>query len=219
MSEADNAILAVWNDVDPAHEAEFNEWYQRQHLLERLGVPGFLSARRYVSLRGGLKYAAFYDIENIGVMTSAEYLQRQENPTQWTGRVMPWFRSMTRSVCRVAACAGRGIGAVAGCISFPASTDESALTRVAGDIFSRIVADPAILKAQLWIADQGTSKVNTAEAAMRLGQDRVAERVIVIDGIDQASVERACETAVQELRAQSLAAGEPSIYRLLCRLP
>ncbi len=40
-------ILAIWNDVREGHEAEFNHWFQSEHLLERLAVPGFLFGRRH----------------------------------------------------------------------------------------------------------------------------------------------------------------------------
>jgi len=39
-------ILAIWNDCRAGREAEFEAWFQGEHLLERLAVPGFLFARR-----------------------------------------------------------------------------------------------------------------------------------------------------------------------------
>jgi hypothetical protein len=41
------AVLAVWCDIDPEHDAEFNDWYTHQHLPERVGIPGFLRGRRW----------------------------------------------------------------------------------------------------------------------------------------------------------------------------
>jgi len=40
-------VLAIWNDVDPNSEIDYNEWYFQEHLPDRLGVPGFLSGQRY----------------------------------------------------------------------------------------------------------------------------------------------------------------------------
>src|SRR5216684_1032599 len=54
-------LLMVWTDVDPEHEAEFNRWYNEEHLNRLLGVPGFLSAGRYRAIRGGPKYLAWYN--------------------------------------------------------------------------------------------------------------------------------------------------------------
>jgi antibiotic biosynthesis monooxygenase (ABM) superfamily enzyme len=40
-------ILAIFNNVAPGREAEFEEWFQHEHLQERLAVPGFLLGRRH----------------------------------------------------------------------------------------------------------------------------------------------------------------------------
>ena len=40
-------ILVVMMEVDPAHEDEFNRWYNDEHLPERLEIPGYVSARRF----------------------------------------------------------------------------------------------------------------------------------------------------------------------------
>ncbi len=56
-------LLMLWTDVDAQHEAEFNRWYDEEHLDRLLKVPGFLSASRYVALRGGPKYLAMYELE------------------------------------------------------------------------------------------------------------------------------------------------------------
>src|ERR1700722_3894443 len=40
-------LVMAWTDVDPAHEHEFNRWYDEEHIGRLLDVPGFLSAGRY----------------------------------------------------------------------------------------------------------------------------------------------------------------------------
>jgi hypothetical protein len=64
----------VWTDVDPEHEAEFNRWYNEEHLNRLLSVPGFLSAGRYRAIRGGPKYLAIYELEDHHVMRSSAFL-------------------------------------------------------------------------------------------------------------------------------------------------
>ena len=103
-------ILAVWNDVDPAHEAEYHRWYWQQHLPERLSIPGFMSAYRYQAVEAQPKFFTWYFVRDIEVLRSPRYLERLSNPTDWTQRVMPWFRNMTRCACRLTADFGRGIG-------------------------------------------------------------------------------------------------------------
>ena len=59
-------IMVVRSEpVDPAHEDEFNDWYDNTHIPEITAVPGFVSARRYKTHggSGGPAYLAIYEIE------------------------------------------------------------------------------------------------------------------------------------------------------------
>ena len=67
-------LLMAWTDVDPAHEADFNRWYDEEHIGTLLKVPGFLNAGRYRALRGGPKYLAMYELEDHNVLRSAAFL-------------------------------------------------------------------------------------------------------------------------------------------------
>ena len=49
-------ILAVWSDVDAAGEDDYNAWYDREHLFERLEVPGFHRGRHYLTVSGAPRY-------------------------------------------------------------------------------------------------------------------------------------------------------------------
>ena len=60
MSEA-KALMTAWTHVAPEHEAEFNAWYDSEHLPEIVALPGFLSARRYACEGAVPKYLAWYD--------------------------------------------------------------------------------------------------------------------------------------------------------------
>jgi len=67
-------LLMAWTDVDPAHEAEFNRWYDEEHIGRLLDVPGFLNAGRYRALRGGPKYLAMYELEDHNVLRSSAFI-------------------------------------------------------------------------------------------------------------------------------------------------
>ena len=41
-----NTVLVVTMEVDEADEAEFNKWYNEQHLPERMAIPGSRAVRR-----------------------------------------------------------------------------------------------------------------------------------------------------------------------------
>lgn len=67
-------LLMVWTDIDPEFEAEFNQWYDEEQLPRLLEVPGFLSAGRYVAVKGAPKYLAMYELEDHNVLRSTAYL-------------------------------------------------------------------------------------------------------------------------------------------------
>jgi hypothetical protein len=75
----------------PAHmEEEFNAWYDDEHLPERLSIPGFLSARRWVTdcKAGEGKYLATYELESPAVLVSPTYLSFFKKPTPWSKRCL-----------------------------------------------------------------------------------------------------------------------------------
>lgn len=47
MTGSPNGMLFVATDVAAQDEADFNQWYDREHVEERVRVPGFLSGTRY----------------------------------------------------------------------------------------------------------------------------------------------------------------------------
>ena len=62
---ASHQFLVISNAV-PGKEAEFNEWYNKQHIPDVLKVPGFVAAQRFeVSGDSDLpgRYVAIYEME------------------------------------------------------------------------------------------------------------------------------------------------------------
>jgi antibiotic biosynthesis monooxygenase (ABM) superfamily enzyme len=92
------ALLLVMIDIDPDHEEEFNRWYEEEHLPDRDGLPGFVSARRFVSHEGGPKYLALYELENVDALDSDEYLRLINPPSEWTQRMEARMTSRLRAV-------------------------------------------------------------------------------------------------------------------------
>jgi len=80
-------IFLVDVDIDAQHDKEFNEWYNTEHLPELLAVPGILAAARYVALKGGPKYLACYELDNVAVMRTPAFTNRPRTP--WGERVSP----------------------------------------------------------------------------------------------------------------------------------
>jgi hypothetical protein len=86
-------FLAVWTDIAPEAEREFNEWYNTEHIPQLLGVPGFLSGRRYQAVEGEPKYLALYELAIPEVLKTDAFRQVRESPTEWSKKIIPLFRN------------------------------------------------------------------------------------------------------------------------------
>ena len=49
MALLGSAAMLLWFDIVAEHVAEFDDWIARQHFSERLGIPGFIRAQRWVA--------------------------------------------------------------------------------------------------------------------------------------------------------------------------
>jgi len=75
---------------------EFNAWYDEEHLPERLAIPGFRSARRWVA---GSTYLATYELDSPEVLSSPPYLLRYQNQTPWSRRCLGKCVTFKRWAC------------------------------------------------------------------------------------------------------------------------
>src|SRR3954452_15167647 len=116
MPLAGKGMLLTSMNVDSADEAEFNRWYDREHLEERVAIPGFLEARRYVAHDGNPKYLSLYSTETFEVLDSPAYRTALANQTAWSKANIARFKGMIRAVARITISRGIGRGAVLGII-------------------------------------------------------------------------------------------------------
>ena len=116
MPLAGKAMLLTSMDIDPLDEAEFNRWYDREHLEERVAIDGFLEARRYVADQGSPKYLCLYSTATFDVLDSPAYRAKLASPTDWSRRTMARFKNMIRAVARITISRGQGRGAALGII-------------------------------------------------------------------------------------------------------
>jgi hypothetical protein len=95
------ALLMVFVDIDPEHDADFNAWYNEEHINDLLKLPGFLNAARYMALQGGPRYLACYELESAEAVQSEAYLHFRRNPSAWTQRIAlsTKGRNYSRLVC------------------------------------------------------------------------------------------------------------------------
>ena len=111
MPLAGKGMLLTSMDIDPKHEADFNRWYDREHLIERVAIDGFLEARRYVAHQGSPKYLCLYSTETFEVLDSVAYRKALTTPTEWSKTNLARFKNMIRTIARITISRGQGRGA------------------------------------------------------------------------------------------------------------
>src|SRR5262252_1643882 len=101
-----SAALLLSFDILPEAVDEHDDWHTHEHLPERLSIPGFFRGTRWVSVSGSPGYMVVYEVSDLATLTSGPYLERLNNPSAWTRKMMPHYRGMTRGLCSVAGSAG-----------------------------------------------------------------------------------------------------------------
>jgi hypothetical protein len=123
-----NAAMLLSFDVVDEAVPEHDDWHTHEHLPERLSIPGFVRGSRWVSSRGGPRYFVLYEVEQLATLQSDAYLERLNNPSPWTSRMMPSYRGMTRGFCSLSGSFGVGLGQAGLLIRLkPATGMESSL--------------------------------------------------------------------------------------------
>ena len=97
MALLGTGVLAIWNGIAPSVEEDFVASHVREHIPERVGLPGFLRGRRYVAIDGTPKYFNFYETADLSVLSSETYRPRMNEPTEWTKRVVAHFIDTSRT--------------------------------------------------------------------------------------------------------------------------
>lgn len=202
-------ILAIFNNVTPGREGEFEEWFQHEHLQERLDVPGFLLGRRYEAVRGEPSHFNFYVTRSAQVLASAEYHTRLNNPTPMTRMVMSEiFKDMIRTVCRQSFRIGTMRGAFAVAMRFAAPPDESALKAA----LQRLAPDRGIACGEIWSAVP-ESKLGSSEEERLRGGDRTLAACLVVETLRMQDAERVAAALSGEFPTAAV-----GLYRLLCEI-
>jgi hypothetical protein len=128
MPLAGKGMLLTSMNIDPSDEAEFNRWYDREHLLERVAIDGFLEARRYIAHQGSPKYLCLYSTASFEVLDSPTYRTVLMNPTDWSKTNLARFKNMIRAIARITVSRGQGRGAALGIVRLrPRAGDKDKL--------------------------------------------------------------------------------------------
>ncbi|WP_375459946.1 hypothetical protein [uncultured Enterovirga sp.] len=170
----------AWTDIDPAEEPAFNEWYNHEHMRDRvLGVPGFLRGRRFVALSGEPKYLALYEAVGPEVFSSDSYLRLIGTPDPKSHHFILNFRQPIRTVARLVASFGESEGASLALLPLLRGADwRAARDRLVTSAIPALVGFRGIVAAQLIERDDEAASGSTRRH-VRQGDRSLAAALLV----------------------------------------
>jgi len=205
-------VLALWNGVEPSRAREYDAWHTREHVPERVAVPGMLGARRYVKVAGPLPaYLTLYSLETIEVLRSEPYRVLLDKPSSWSRAMRPSLRDFLRIPCKRLMSGGGGLGGItAACL-----LDENELSAISAKSgLQSLLEKQRIIAVHVLVRDPsvpdvpfqlGSAKPNFASAG-----------ALLIEGYDSTELDNWRRDVSGILRDASLNAGENTLttYRL-----
>jgi hypothetical protein len=212
-AENERGLLCIWTDIDAEHELDFNRWYDREHMQERVAIPGFQSARRFMAVGPcPRRYLALYYTDGIAVFRSEAYRNAFANQTAWSLENFKRMRGTQRRVGRLSLEQGDGEGGALALFVVPEDRLKQADFREQlGQRLTALNAEDHIIRTTLFETDAALSTPVTADA-----QPAPADAVVMVE---------ATRADVAQRHAQALAAAlglppeDACSFQSLWRLP
>jgi hypothetical protein len=213
MPLAGKGMLLTSMDIDPSDEAEFNRWYDREHLLERVAIDGFLEARRYVAHQGSPKYLCLYSTATFEVLDSPTYRTVLMNPTDWSKTNLARFKNMIRAIARITVSRGQGRGAALGIVRLrPGAGDRDKLRTALRDRLDPEQLD-GIISMHLIESDPALSRPITDDPPV--SDPGSGDWFVLIDATDVRAISAAITDCLGEVPAPMAETISTGVYKLM----
>ena len=213
-------MLLTFTDVSARDERDYNEWYNREHIDERINLPGFHRARRYVAVRGTPKYLATYECDSADDLATPGYLRMLTHQTPWSDSVTAKFTRFNRLTLRMQVDLTHGIGGALTTVRFiPNPRERNALTEWLRDtVLPKAIARPGLVGAAAGENDLEIANAPLRDASMDRPRADEVEWVVLIEGSDAGAVGAAARATFSLARLRPFgvtAAPTIGTYRLL----
>ena len=179
-------MLMTFTETPLGVEEDFNEWYNREHIDERVWMPGFHRARRYVDADGDarIKYFATYETDKVEDLCDPAYMELLKDQSDWSKKVMATFSKFDRVTARITVDLSHGFaGACAYARFFPAPTVMDGLrAHLENELLPYLVARPGMIGAIL--AENDLAVVNEGRKAqgMAIPENETPEWFVLLEG-------------------------------------
>lgn len=210
-----SAAILLSFDVVPEAASEHDDWHTHEHLPERLSIPGFLRGSRWVATRGQPRYLVLYEVAEIATLTSTAYLERLNNPSAWTSKMMSHYRGMDRGLCSVIGSTGLGMGSFTYLVRFrpQAEAAESVRSWLLEEVLPKLPAKRGIGSAHLL---QGAADAPMTNEQRIRGTDAGVDSALLVMGYEADALSCLARDVLgpQHLERRGVMAAVDGHYRL-----
>lgn len=123
-----HGMLFVATNIGAEDEADFNQWYDHEHVEERVAISGFLSGTRYQAVDAERKYLGLYETTSLEAFTSADYHAAFTRQTDWSVTNLQKMVNPMRRVCAISHMHGKGTGQHLAVVTLKGEADPARLT-------------------------------------------------------------------------------------------
>lgn len=220
MALRGKGMLVVFTEVKPRDERDLNEWYNREHIDERINLPGFHRARRYVAVRGSPKYLATYECNKVSDLATAGYLKVLADPTPWTAAVTAKFTEFNRMTLRVHVDLTHGVGGALTVVKFaPEPSRARPLIEWLRDVtLPKAIRRPGMVGATALENDLETANAPVQQKSMDHPKAEDIEWLVMLEGADAGATGAAARLLFKPSALKSFGVTAPPVigtYRLL----
>jgi len=211
MDTRSTGLLAIWSTIAAESETDYMHWLTREHIFERVGVPGFRSGRVFKrhSSRPS-EYMMLYELDNAAVMASPGYLERLNNPTAWTRRIMPTLEQFRRGGGSVLAQGGNsnGYGGHIAIARFEGALPDCLTAREGQAMVDALTDVDWVVNAQIMSVKNEATAIATQEKSMRRSSEGEFAGLLLVESLDIGSLDRAI------MQASNAAGIKPDLFDL-----
>jgi len=200
-----SAFVIMWHDIAPDADAAYNLWHTKEHMPERIALPGFLRSRRGLNRALDRQiYFTLYECDDLGSTVSPEYQRSLNFPTEWTQKVAPQFRNFKRMSCETTFTKSSGVGGAIATFraDLPAGEGKAEASGSLTSAMEEIVNLPGITGVHIGVPRPDFTNGETTEVQIRPAMTEPDFGVVIV---------------VESIGLAELTAEQPGIQATLAR--
>ena len=189
---AGQAVMVNWSNVAVEHRPAYYHWHSTEHMVGRLGIPGYRRGRRFSAVQASRDFLVLYEVDDIEVITGNGYLAKANHPSALTQATTPYVKDSARALAQVRLTLGIGQGGFMLTLRFDAvSANATGLDAFIRGALREAVQMPGVVGAHFCVADVAASRIVPVERQGR--PTTVPAWIVLIEGIELRALEDAAD--------------------------